>query len=112
MLMCSSFPTRYELAATSPSGQRLPRLYRRLHRPATLVLSPCLDRSGAGPDEERGGETMKRILVLVAVAAAATAVGVSAAQAKVVVNETTSVHYSGYVPCANGGAGELVTGTI
>ena len=55
---------------------------------------------------------MKRILVLVAVAAAATAVGVSAANAKVVTNQTTSLHYSGYVPCANGGAGELVTGTI
>ena len=55
---------------------------------------------------------MKRILVLLAVATAATAVGVGAAQAKVVSNATTTLHYSGYVPCANGGAGELVTGTI
>jgi hypothetical protein len=55
---------------------------------------------------------MKRILVALTIATVATAVGASAAQAKVVTNETTSYAYSGFVPCANGGAGELVTGTI
>jgi hypothetical protein len=55
---------------------------------------------------------MKRILVLLAVAAVATAAGVTSAQARIVTNETVSYAYSGFVPCANGGAGELVNGTI
>ncbi len=55
---------------------------------------------------------MKRILVLLAIAAVAMAASVGAAQAKVVTNETVSYAFSGFVPCANGGAGELVTGTI
>lgn len=54
----------------------------------------------------------KRILFLVAVAAVAATASVSAAQARVVTNETTSLSYSGFVPCANGGAGELMTGSI
>jgi hypothetical protein len=37
---------------------------------------------------------------------------VTAAQAGQVTNTTVSYAYSGYVPCANGGAGELLTGTI
>jgi hypothetical protein len=55
---------------------------------------------------------MKRILALLAAAAVAAAVSASAAQAKVISNETRSLTYSAYVPCANGGAGELITGTI
>ena len=55
---------------------------------------------------------MKRILVLLAIATAGMAVSVSAAQAEVVTNETVSYAYSGFVPCANGGAGEILTGTI
>lgn len=55
---------------------------------------------------------MKRILVLLAIATAGMAVSVSAAQAEVVTNETVSYAWSGFVPCANGGAGELLTGTI
>ena len=55
---------------------------------------------------------MKRILVLLAIATAGMAVSVSAAQADVVTNETVSYAWSGFVPCANGGAGELLTGTI
>ena len=55
---------------------------------------------------------MKRILVLLAVAAVGVTATVTAAQAQVVGNETVSYAYSGFVPCANGGAGELVTGTI
>ena len=55
---------------------------------------------------------MKRILVLLAIAAVGTAASVTAAQSAVVSNETVSYAYSGFVPCANGGAGELLTGRI
>jgi hypothetical protein len=55
---------------------------------------------------------MKRVLALLAIAIVGMAASVTAAQAEVVSNETVSYAYSGFVPCANGGAGELVTGTI
>ncbi len=55
---------------------------------------------------------MKRILVLLAVTAAGVLATVTAAQADVVTNTTVSYPYAGWVPCANGGAGELVTGVI
>jgi hypothetical protein len=55
---------------------------------------------------------MKRILVLLAIAAVGMAASVTAAQSAVVSNETVSYAYSGFVPCANGGAGELLTGRI
>lgn len=58
------------------------------------------------------GRAMRRILVLVALCATGTLASVSVAQARIVSNETVSYAYSGFVPCANGGAGELVTGTI
>lgn len=53
----------------------------------------------------------KRIAAMLALVAATLAVAV-AGQAAVTTNEHTSVAYAGYVPCANGGAGELLTGTI
>jgi hypothetical protein len=53
----------------------------------------------------------KRISTLLALAAASLAVVISA-QAGVTTNEQLSFAYAGYVPCANGGAGELLTGTI
>ena len=53
---------------------------------------------------------MKRILVLCAIAAAV--VGVTAAQAAVTVNDKQTIPFAVFVPCANGGAGELVSGTI
>ena len=55
---------------------------------------------------------MKRILMLLAIATAGMAASVTAAEAAVVSNETVSYAYSGFVPCANGGTGELLTGTI
>ena len=55
---------------------------------------------------------MKRILALFAIATVGMAMSVTAAQAEVVSNETASYAYSGFVPCANGGAGELLTGRI
>jgi hypothetical protein len=57
-------------------------------------------------------QTMKRTLVLLTLAIAGMVTSVTAAQAKVVSNETVSYAYAGFVPCANGGAGEYVTGTI
>jgi len=54
----------------------------------------------------------KRVPVLLALTAIGTLASVTAAQAQVVTNETASYVYSGYVPCANGGAGELVNGRI
>jgi hypothetical protein len=56
--------------------------------------------------------TAKRILTLLTLAIAGMLVSATAAQAKVVSNETVSYAYAGFVPCANGGAGEYVTGTI
>ncbi len=53
----------------------------------------------------------KRISTLVALAAASLTVVVSA-HAGVTANEHLSIAYAGYVPCANGGSGELLTGTI
>jgi hypothetical protein len=55
---------------------------------------------------------MKRILMLLALSATAVLATATAAQAEVVTNATISYGYAGWVPCANGGAGELVTGTI
>jgi hypothetical protein len=55
---------------------------------------------------------VKRILVLLAIVTVGVATSVAAAQAAVVGNETVSYAYSGFVPCANGGTGELLTGRI
>lgn len=54
---------------------------------------------------------MKRILVVLALAAAG-AVSVTAAQAEVVTNDMQEVPFAVFVPCANDGAGEVVSGTI
>jgi len=54
---------------------------------------------------------MKRIFALCAIAVGA--VCVPAAQAKVVTNETEVLTDAGsFVPCASGGAGEVVSGTL
>ena len=55
---------------------------------------------------------MKRTLVLLAIVTIGVTATVTAAQAEVVTNETVSYAYSGFVPCANGGQGELLTGRI
>jgi hypothetical protein len=57
-------------------------------------------------------QTMKRILVLLTLAIAGMVTSVTAAQAEVVSNYTVSYAYGGFVSCANGGAGELLTGRI
>lgn len=55
---------------------------------------------------------MKRVLVLLAVSTMGVLAGVTAAEAQVLSNTSTSYAYAGFVPCAAGGAGELMTGTI
>jgi hypothetical protein len=40
------------------------------------------------------------------------AASVSAAQAEVTTNEQVPLAFAGFVPCANGGAGEILSGTI
>ena len=55
---------------------------------------------------------MKRILMLLALSAMAVLATATVAQAQNVTNTTSSYGYAGWVPCANGGAGELMTGTI
>jgi hypothetical protein len=57
-------------------------------------------------------QTLKRTLVLLTLAIAGMLTSVTAAEAKVVSNESVSYAYAGFVPCANGGAGEYVTGSI
>ena len=53
---------------------------------------------------------MKRILALCAIAVML--VGVTAAYAAVTTNDKQTIAFSVFVPCANGGAGESVDGTI
>ncbi len=58
------------------------------------------------------GQTIRRILVLLTLALAGMAASVTAAQAEVTTNEQVSLAFAGFVPCANGGAGEILSGTI
>jgi hypothetical protein len=58
------------------------------------------------------GRALKRVLVLLALCALGILASTTVAQAQVVNNETVSYAYSGFVPCANGGAGEFLTGRI
>src|SRR5436305_11941200 len=55
---------------------------------------------------------MKRILVLLALATVGMAACVSAAEAEVITNDTALISFAGFVPCANGGAGEILSGSI
>ena len=58
------------------------------------------------------GRALNRVLVLLALSTMAVLTSATAAQAEVVTNETASYPWSGFVSCANGGAGEFLTGTI
>lgn len=57
-------------------------------------------------------QTTRRTLALLLLAAAGLATSATAAQAGVTTNERVSLNFAGYVPCANGGAGEILSGTI
>ena len=63
-------------------------------------------------DVRTTGRTMKRILLLLTLATIGILVGATAAQAEVTTNEQVSIAFAGFVPCANGGAGEILVGTI
>jgi len=54
----------------------------------------------------------KRATMLLALAAAAIAVGANAAQGEVTTNDKQTLAFAGYVPCANGGTGEILAGTV
>jgi predicted MFS family arabinose efflux permease len=91
----------------------LPALYRRLYRSATAAVSPSrrpIRRLAGQPARKR--MTMKHILALLAIATVGMAASVSAAQADVITNDMTSIGFAGFVPCANGGAGEILSGRI
>ena len=55
---------------------------------------------------------MKHLLALVVLGVAAIVAVATGAQAGTVTNTTASYAFSGWVSCANGGAGELVNGTV
>ena len=55
---------------------------------------------------------MVRAMRLVAVAFALAAIGTGVAFAAVTTNESDTISFSTFVPCANGGAGEVVAGDI
>lgn len=55
---------------------------------------------------------MKRTLMMLTLAGVGVLASATAAEAGVVRNTTVSYAYAGWVPCADSGAGELVTGTI
>ena len=63
-------------------------------------------------DARTTGRTIKRMLVLLALGTIGLVASVNAAQAEVTTNETVSLAFAGFVPCANGGAGEILSGTI
>src|SRR5262249_45797450 len=57
---------------------------------------------------------MRRLLVLISICTVGVLAGVSAAQAAVITNQNIPIDISVFVPCANGGAGEVVdlSGTL
>ncbi len=72
------------------------------------------DREAASGEATKRSRTsgLARILMVLALAGVGLLASRTAAEASVVRNTTVSYAYAGWVPCANGGAGELVTGTI
>jgi hypothetical protein len=68
-----------------------------------------MDKQG---DLRVNGQTVKRLLALLTLAAAGRVAMASAGNAAVITNDETPVAYAGFVPCANGGAGEILSGTI
>src|SRR6266705_2012028 len=58
--------------------------------------------------EARIGGILKRVLVAVAVAAAAGLIGVAKARAEPATTQSVPIEIQQFVPCANGGAGEVV----
>ena len=57
-------------------------------------------------------QTVKRLLALLTLAAAGMVAMATAGNAAVITNDEMPLAYAGFVPCANGGAGEILFGTI
>ena len=62
-------------------------------------------------DTQSRRTTITRVLVLLTLAMTGM-VAAATARAEVTTNEQVPLHFAGYVPCANGGAGEIVSGAI
>jgi hypothetical protein len=99
---------------TAGSTERQPRpdlmqVKRSGPRPGKKSIGGAMDKLS---DMRTAGKTIKRILVLLTLATVGMAANVTAASAAATTNEQVSLRTSGFVPCANGGAGEIVSGTI
>ena len=58
------------------------------------------------------GQMTRRLLAVLTLATIGIVATVTAAQAQVITNEQVPLAFAGFVPCANGGAGEILSGTI
>ena len=76
------------------------------------TTSPKREATGNNTHERTRGRALNRVLALLALCTLGVLTSATAAQAEVVTNETTSYAWSGFVSCANGGAGEELSGWI
>ena len=76
------------------------------------TMSAQREAAGNNTRVRTRGRALNRVLVLLALCTLAVLASATAAQAEVVSNETTSYPWSGFVSCANGGAGEELSGWI
>ncbi len=63
-------------------------------------------------DVQAKGRMTRRLLAVLALAMIGIVASATAAQAQVTTNEQVPLAFAGFVPCANGGAGEILSGTI
>ena len=63
-------------------------------------------------DVRAKGQMTRRLLAVLTLATIGLVATVTAAQAQVTTNEQVPLAFAGFVPCANGGAGEILSGTI
>ena len=63
-------------------------------------------------DVRAKGQMAKRLLAVLTLATIGIVATATAAQAEVTTNEQVPLAFAGFVPCANGGAGEILSGTI
>jgi hypothetical protein len=63
-------------------------------------------------DVRAKGQITRRLLAVLTLTTIGILATVTAAQAQVTTNEQVPLAFAGFVPCANGGAGEILSGTI
>lgn len=63
-------------------------------------------------DVRAKGHMTRRLLAVLTLATIGVVATVTTAQAEVTVNEQVPLAFAGFVPCANGGVGEILSGTI